>query len=116
MEYTDQNIIELYNQNLTLSEMATAFGKTRGIISSKIKRMRKKDPDALPRRVIGKHPRGITTRKYSKTPKPVKAEVETAVVKKLPPNKYTFRTGSSGHKQMSKAEMREMLRKAVENT
>jgi len=103
VEYNDQNLKQLYGQGLSYAQIATTLNVGRGTISRRISRLLKNDP-ALERRKQGINPLG-KTRVYPQ-PKP------RGSGKFVP----TQTVGSSRGKQMTKAQMYEDLRKAVENT
>ena len=123
MEYNEKNILDLFNKKLSFSEIALELSSpdktvTRGMVSAKVRRMRKKQPELFEQRRPNVHPSGKVNIKYSKTPNPKTGKLNdvTKSVAKLPPNRYTFRTRSAGYVSPSKAALYEMLRKAVENT
>lgn len=103
MEYNTQNLLELYNRGLTYSAIAKEFGTTRASVIGKMRRLKVKD-STIPTRLEKKNQYVAT-----KESKPV-------VVK--PSSKYLAQTVIfKNHRHgMSKAEMYDMLRKAVENT
>ena len=105
MEYNDINLIELYNQNKSLSEIAEAFQVTRNSVSGKVTRLRNKG--LIAKREIGKHPAGLI-KGGSGNLKKNKA--------KLKPKHHTIMIKPKNYRDMSKNELRDMLRAAVENT
>lgn len=101
MEYNDKNLLELYNQKLSQSEIATQLGVSRSKVAGRLRRIKAKNPELIEARAPGKHPL---------------AEQSVEPVKKLPPNRNTFMTRPKSYRPMSKAEMNAMLKEAVENT
>jgi hypothetical protein len=124
MEYTDENIIELYNKNLSYSEIAKELTRpdkdvTRGMISAKVRRLIEKFPKRMELRKPSVHPAGKVAIKWSRKPNPKTGKLNEPEVKKekvIHPNRYTIRSKPFGYNNPSKAALREMLRKAVENT
>lgn len=95
MEYNEANLLELYKQGLSYSQIAKKLNVTRSVVSGKLQRLKKKDARIAAERV--------------KQPEVVK-EV------KQKPNKYTFKTRPTNYREMSKADLQSMLKQAVENT
>lgn len=103
MEFNEANLLILYAQNLSYSRIAKQLNTTRAAISGKIRRIRQKDPTLAPVRAKKEAEQKVV---IVKEPKPVKQK----------PNINTFQTRPRGHREMSKAEMQSMLKRAVENT
>ena len=103
MEYNEANLIKLYADGLSYTEIGEVFGITRCAAAGKIRRLKTKHPTILASRAPGVHPRGKT---FGPKPK----------AKKIAPNKYTVMTKLKGFQDFTKNQLREMLKQAVENT
>ena len=90
MEYNEENLLKLHAQGLTYLQMANVFGVTRSSVGGKLYRLGLKK--AEPKKIVVK------------------------VAKPLKPNKHTFVFKAHTHKDMTKNELRDMLKQAVENT
>ena len=101
MEYNQDNLLKLYAENLSYSEIAKQLNTTPGSISGRLGRLKKKNPELVPQRRIGVHPQGKTFGRAKLVMKP---------------NKNTIVFVRQGKQNMTKSEMRDMLRMAVENT
>lgn len=105
MEYNDNNLIELYYQNKSLSEIAEVFQVSRNSVSGKVTRLRNKG--LITKRELGKHPAGLIKGGQGNLRKN-KA--------KLKPNHHTIMIKPKNYRDLSKNELRDMLRTAIENT
>ena len=103
MEYNDANLIKLYADGLSYTEIGKVFGISRSAAAGKIRRLKTKNPTLLISRAPGIHPQGKT---FGPKPKP----------KKIAPNKYTVMTKLKVFQDFTKNQLREMLKQAVENT
>ena len=108
IEYTKEAFRKAYEEGYTFSQLGSLFGITRAAASGRARLM------------------GLKREKVVKIsePKPPKRRVQHVNVQSIVNSKNnqsgnkTFTFGHGGHKPntMSKAELREMLKKAVENT
>lgn len=92
-------LLKLREQGLSFTQIAKQLGLTKGAVAGRIKRMRD-------RKDIGPPP---------PKPKPVTKELTSKVVM-MKPNRYTIRTRPFNYQDVSKAELREQLHRAVLNT
>ena len=113
MEYNDTNLLALDRQGLSYTQIGAALGVSRSVIAGRIRRIRQ-GIKASPVRVVpiprepGVNPAG-KTRDYTPAPAP-------RFVARLAPNRNTIGSSHRNAVSLTKTEMYEMLRKAVENT
>jgi hypothetical protein len=125
MEYNDENLTKLDADGLSYSEIAMRLNVTRSVVAGRLARIR----EGKIARGLQTNPRKPTTGKlqdYSKRKPPTSASYPrqrvkvTADYSSLPPNqkpnKHSVQLNPRNHKPMTKSEMQEDLRKAVENT
>lgn len=93
MDYTIDNLLTLFKPGIKYSAIAKELGTTKGAVSGKISRLRKKG--LLPKR-------GVVV-------KPPKE-------KKMKPNRNTIVFVGRNQPQLTKNELRAELKRAVENT
>lgn len=105
MEYNDQNVIKLFAQELSYKQIGDKLGVSRGAISGRVSRLRKKFPNQFLNRAAPS---------VQKEAKPSK--VVQTVAKKFTPNRYTIRTQPYRYQKPTKADLYAELKKAVENT
>lgn len=112
MEYNDTNLLDLFNQGLTYSQIGKQLGATRAQVSGRLRRIRKINPALVPSRKKEPKPKvkRVQVRKkvtpLPPTPKPIQFK----------PNRYSIGIKPRNYLQPSKADMRAMLKQAVENT
>ena len=115
MEYNEQNLRTLHAQGLSFTQIAAQLGVTRSVISGKVSRL------GLSRRsLLAKAETNVvaSTEKKLRKPRPPTAAPPRA------PAKITSSFGTlpavatrpARYVEPTKAELREMLRQAVENT
>ena len=106
MEYTVENLLKLDAEGLSHSEIGKQLGKSKSAVGAKLRRLSLEGVEVRKRKhgvhPLGKHP--------SQKPK------EEKTVPKISHNKYTIMTRPYKHKEMSKKDMYDMLKQAVENT
>lgn len=106
MEYSLENLLALYAEGLSQSQIAKQLNVTRGVVNGKLSRMKRKQPHLLPVRKVAPKPK-------LEKPKP-KANV--VALQNHHSNRCTFRFKPHNKEPMSKADMQAMLKEAVENT
>ena len=104
MEYNQENLLKLYAENLSYTEIAKQLNVSPGAVSGKIYRLKKTNPSLFGQRAVGRHPAGKV---FGRAIKP-----DTF----MQPNKNTIVFKRNVNKSMTKNEMRAMLKQAVENT
>lgn len=118
MEYNIENLLALDAQGLSYREIASKLNVSMGKVSGQLSRIRAKNPELVLKRELGKHPQGKVFGKHR--PKETVTKKTSAFVELTPrgykPNRYTIATKPYRYKDMSKADLRDMLKKAVENT
>lgn len=102
MEYNDENLLALDAQGLSYKQIATQLRVTRNVVQGRLNRIRKKNPELVRVRQMGKHPLGE---------KPVHVGRKV-----MHPNKYTIFTKPFNYKEATKSELRAILAQAVKNT
>lgn len=108
MDLNEENLLKVDSEGRSLAYMAALFHVTRSVISGKLRRLRAKGHTTFDRQAVLVKSRAAKRQKV-----PRKGEA----VKLAPPKRPNAQTIYKKHAQpMSKAEMNEMLRKAVENT
>ena len=116
MEYNEQNLRTLHAQGLSFTQIAAELGVSRSVISGKVSRLGLSRRSLLAKaetNVVAstekklRKPRYLPTAAPSRTPAKITSSFGT-----LPPS--VPRPGR--HVEPTKAELREMLRRAVENT
>ena len=101
MEYNDENLIALHNQKMSQGEIGKILNVTRAKVAGRLRRL-KANGVVLQERRMGAHPNGKT---FSR-----------AKVIKMQPNKNTIVFKKHGYQSLTKSELYEQLRQAVENT
>lgn len=102
MEYNDTNLLMLDAQGKSLGQIASALHVTRDKVKGRLTRIKKDGGTVFDRSLKPKAAKEVKV----KPPKP----------QRRPPNINTFSARGRRGVQMSKADMQEMLRRAVENT
>jgi hypothetical protein len=112
MEYTDDILLRLKAEGRTLAEIARLTGATRGQVSGRLKRIKRGQPARGPRKLAepdatpAPRPPRVRPLKPDPGPRPRGAG-------RFSPNQTI---GQGPGKKMTRTEMYEMLRQAVENT
>lgn len=107
MDYNDENLIKLYKEKMSFSEIGRTLNVTASKANGRINRMIKKGLMKHDGRSANVHPTG-------KVSKRTKDEQPKEIV--FQPKKYTIRTRPFGYTDPTKAQLRDMLRDAVNNT
>lgn len=103
---TIDELIKLDAEKLSHSEISKRIGVSRSAIGAKLRRLAKKGIEVT-KRDQRQNPNG----NKKKEPKP-----KVVIPPKIQHNRYTIMTKPFNHKNMSKKDMYDMLKAAVENT
>lgn len=104
MEYTKEAFIAAHEEGKTFTELAEMFNLTRAAISGRARRLKLTKRDKPGYKNGNQH-----------SAKKAKPKVE-AIRATFKPNRYSFAHGKDRTLGMSKSDMRDMLKEAVENT
>lgn len=104
MEYNHTNLLLLFNNGLSYSKIAAKLGVSKGVISGKLNRLKKKENSQFTDR------KKLKIRSIQNTP--------ATQSNQLRPKMFAQRTVfvRSCSKELSKSELRDILTKAVVNT
>lgn len=107
MEYNDKNLLALDGQGLSYKQIAAELHVTTSVVGGRLRRIKKKNPELV---LVRRKPEKKTVRRVAEPMLTIR------VPKKQAPNKNTWALGNKRQVQLSKAEMYQQLKKAVENT
>ena len=127
MEYNDANLLYLDSLSWSHREIAEALGVSRNVVNGRLYRIKKKNPELVIERRMGVHPQGFEVQNAKR-----RASMEANLAKKnrtaannegLAKIKVQFNKAApklfaarGRNPDYTKAELREILREAVENT